>query len=71
MLQFTNGFTCAVNQEKGEVMITFLQQSPQIGDDGKMTSVKTEEIVSLVMGRVVTKNLLDSLTEILETNDAV
>lgn len=65
MLQFTNGFSCAMDQEKGELIICFLQQVPEIGDDGKTKSVKTEEVSNLVMGKVMAQNLLDGLAEIL------
>lgn len=65
MLQFTNGFSCAMDQEKGELIISFLQQVPEIGDDGKTKSVKTEEVSNLVMGKVMAQNLLDGLAEIL------
>ena len=69
MLQFTNGFSCAMDQEKGELIINFLQQSPKIGAAGKADEVKEEEVISLVMGKVLAQNLADSLSEILETSD--
>lgn len=64
MLQFTNGFSCAMDQEKEEVIITFVQQVPEIGEDGK-TTVTVEEVTRLVMGKVTAQNLSDGLAEIL------
>ena len=40
MLQFTNGFSCAMNQEKEELVISFVQQIPEIGEDGKTNNIK-------------------------------
>lgn len=49
MLQFTNGYACAIDQEKGEVMIQFVQQMPEFEDESQR--VRTEEVASLVMGK--------------------
>lgn len=65
MLQFTNGFSCAMDQEKEELIITFVQHVPEIGEDGKTTTVTVEEVTRLVMGKVTAQNLLDGLAEIL------
>lgn len=65
MLQFTNGFSCAMDQNKEELMINFVQQIPEIGEDGKTQSVQNENVIKLVMGKVLAQNLLDALTEIL------
>ena len=66
MLQFTNGFSCAMDQEKEELMISFIQQIPELGGDGKTKGIRNEEVAQLVMGKVLARNLLDALTEILE-----
>lgn len=70
MLQFTNGFSCAMDQEKEEVMINFVQQIPKIENDGKPQGVHTEEVIKLVMGKVLAQNLLDALTEILAEDES-
>ncbi len=71
MLQFTNGFTCARDQEKEELMITFVQQVPEFDEDGNATHVKVEEVVKLAMGKVTAQNLVDGLLEVLadDSND--
>lgn len=62
MLQFTNGYACAIDQEKGEVMIQFVQQMPEFEDESQR--VRTEEVASLVMGKKTAENLIKSLQEI-------
>lgn len=69
MLQFTNGFSCAMDQKKEELMINFVQQVPEIGEDGKTQSVQVEDVIKLVMGKVLAQDLLDALTEILVEDD--
>lgn len=65
MLQYTNGFSCAMDQEKEELIISFVQQIPEIGEDGETTNIRAEEVVNLVMGKVMAQNLLNGLTEML------
>lgn len=69
MLQFTNGFSCAMDQQKEELMINFIQQIPEIGDDGKTENVRIEEVINLVMGKVMAQNLLEALSGILSEDD--
>ena len=71
MLQFTNGFTCALDQEKEELIITFVQQVPKIENDGKATHIEVEEVVKLVMGKVTAQNLIEGLSEVLANDDNV
>lgn len=66
MIQYTNGFTCAVDKEKGEVIINFMQQSPQIESDGKTAGIKVEDVISLAMGKVTAQSLVEFLTQMLE-----
>ena len=71
MLQFTNGFSCAMNQEKEELVISFVQQIPEIGEDGKTNNIKVEEVANLVMGKVTAQNLLNGLIEMLSDYDEI
>ncbi|MCM1063903.1 MAG: hypothetical protein NC420_05395 [Eubacterium sp.] len=71
MLQFTNGFTCARDQEKEELIITFVQHVPELDGDGNVTNVKVEEVVKLVMGKVTAQNLADGLAEVLTDDNDV
>lgn len=69
MLQFTNGFSCAMNQDKGELFITFVQQFPKFDEDGNATNVEVEEVVKLVMGKDTAQNLIDGLNEVMTEDD--
>ncbi|MCM1540223.1 MAG: hypothetical protein NC121_03075 [Blautia sp.] len=71
MLQFTNGFTCARDQEKEELIITFIQQVPEFDAEGNATSVKVEEVIKLAMGKVTAQNLADGLAEVLTDDNDV
>lgn len=66
MLQFTNGFSCALDHENEELIVHFLQQAPRIGEDGAVADVRTEEVITLVMGKAVAENLAETLTEMLD-----
>lgn len=50
-------------------MINFIQQIPEIGDDGKTENVRIEEVINLVMGKVMAQNLLEALSGILSEDD--
>lgn len=65
MLQYTNGFSCAMDQEKEELIISFVQQVPEIGEDGETSNIRVEEVANLVMGKMMAQNLLDGLAEML------
>lgn len=65
MLQYTNGFSCAMDTEKEELIISFVQQIPEIGEDGETSNIRVEEVANLVMGKVMAQNLLDGLAEML------
>lgn len=69
MLQFTNGFSCAVDQEKGDLIINFIQQVPKWETEEGETEVKMEEVVSLVMGKVMAQRLAESLSEICKEDE--
>ena len=64
LLQYANGFSCAMDPEKGELIIKFLQQCPDFDEENNNVSV--EEISTIVMGRVTAQKLLDGLSEMLE-----
>lgn len=74
-MQFSNGFSATVNNSKGEVMIRFIQQSPDFisgpyKDDGDYDGeIITEDVATIVMGKKTAENLLDTLKEMLEEDD--
>lgn len=65
MLQFTNGFTCAMDRKKGEVIINFMQQTPQFDSAGNVQSVSIETTNSMVMNRITAEELIANLNDIL------
>ena len=64
MLQYTNGFSCAMDSEKGELIIKFLQRCPDL--DKESDDVLEEEVSTIVMGKATAENLLAGLSKMLE-----
>lgn len=69
MLQYTNGFSCATDPLKEEMIINFGQQMPSYDEEGNVVGVKVEEVVTLAMGRSTTERLINSLIELLDENE--
>ena len=67
MLQYVNGFSCAMDSEKDEMIIKLLQRSHDFTDanDG----VIMDEVATIVMGKVTAQRLLEGLREMLEDED--
>ncbi len=64
MLQYVNGFSCAMDSEKDELIIKLLQRSPDFTDDN--VGVIMDEVATIVMGKVTAQRLLEGLKEMLE-----
>ena len=64
MLQYVNGFSCAMDSEKDELIIKLLQRSPDFTDDND--GVIRDEAATIVMGKVTAQRLLEGLKEMLE-----
>ena len=67
MLQYVNGFSCAMDSEKDEMIIKLLQRSPDFTDDND--DVIMDEVATIVMGKVTAQRLLEGLREMLEDED--
>ena len=67
MLQYVNGFSCAMDSEKDEMIIKLLQRSPDFTDDNDV--VIMDEVATIVMGKVTAQRLLEGLREMLEDED--
>ena len=63
-LQYVNGFSCAMDSEKDELIIKLLQRSPDFTDDND--GVIMDEVATIVMGKVTAQRLLEGLKEMLE-----
>lgn len=66
MLQYVNGFSCAVDNEKEEFIINFVQRIPKIDENGIQEELTTEAVFSIVMGVGVAEKLFHTLEEMLE-----
>ncbi len=66
MLQYVNGFSCAVDNEKKEFIINFVQRIPKIDENGIQEELTTEAVSSIVMGVGVAEKLFHTLEEMLE-----
>ena len=64
MLQYVNGFSCAMDSEKDELIIKLLQRSPDFTDDND--GVIMDEVATIVMGKVTAQRLLEGLKEMLD-----
>ena len=67
MLQYVNGFSCAMDSEKDEMIIKLLKRSPDFTDDND--GVIMDEVATIVMGKVTAQRLLEGLREMLEDED--
>lgn len=67
MLHYVNGFSCAMDSDKEEFIIDFVQRVPKIELDGIQEDMVTESVASLVMGKAVAERLLKALKEMLDT----
>ncbi len=66
MVQYVNGFSCALDSEKEDLIINFVQRIPVIEEDGILEEAQVENVASVVMGKIVAEKLLDVLKEILD-----
>lgn len=65
MLQYVNGFSCAIDSEKEDVILNFVQRSPVIDEEGIQEETQVETVSSLIMGKAVAERLLEALEELL------
>ena len=63
---FTNGFSCATDADMKEVVIKFLMQEPEFGEDGTVESVDVQEVTKLVMSEKTARMLSEALADLLE-----
>ncbi|NMA25682.1 MAG: hypothetical protein GX936_08460 [Clostridiales bacterium] len=69
MLQFTNGFSCAVDDKKTEIVIRFEQTCPGFDESGKVSSLVNEPVTTLIMHKDVASGLISALTRLLSDPD--
>lgn len=67
MLQYVNGFSCALNSQNEDFIISFIQTSPNFEND--RDEYIRENIASLVMPKEIAGNLSQALLEMLDDSD--
>lgn len=63
---FTNGFSCATDADVKEVVIKFLMQEPEFGQDGTVERVDVQEVTKLIMSEKTARMLAEALADLLE-----
>lgn len=72
MYTYVNKLNAAVNQDKTEVVLNFLQEIPNFENPSSgITKVEAKEIaaVNLVMGENLARNLANTILAMLECED--
>ena len=65
MLQYTNGFSCAMDNEKESLIINFIQEMPQIDNGAMKDETMIENVTTLVMDKVTAEKLFNALKQML------
>lgn len=69
MLQYTNGFSFALDREKESLIMNCVQRIPKI-IDGKMgEETEVENVATLVMDKTTAETLLKALKTLLENEE--
>ena len=71
MLQFTNGFACAVDGSKSEFIINFIQNHPTFDKAGNVSDAVTEPVVSVIMQKDTAAELASAITTLLSSDGKV
>lgn len=64
---FTNIFRCALQSERGELLIDFLQESPDYDEHHQIVRVKTEVVASVIMSKDSATALIEGLSSAINT----
>lgn len=68
-MQYTNGFSCALSNDSGELIIKFFQQTPIVKEDGSATDTKIEEVTEVIMPNNIAKQLANGLMTIMSETE--
>ncbi len=66
MMQYTNGFSCALNADSGELIVKFVQQTPVFKENGITNETNINDITEIIMPHNVAKQLAIALNSILD-----
>lgn len=68
MLTYANSFSCSVNQNKTEYILTMRQISPEIGEDGKLSKLKAETISQFALNAEGAASLCALLSAVINSD---
>ena len=66
---YTNAFRCSTKNDGDELVIQFLQTSPDFDADGNVSNVSTEIVSSLVMGTDMARQLANTFAMLSKDTD--
>lgn len=69
MMQYTNGFSCALSNDSGELIIKFFQQTPIVKENKITSDIKIEEVTEVIMPNNIAKQLANGLMTIMSENE--
>ena len=64
--KYSNGFNGAINDDKTEVVIAFLKNSPKIDENGNFVGNYCENVSTIIMNIDSARNFADAIYELLE-----
>lgn len=68
MYQYTNGFICAIEKSKNEVIIKFLQRFPDMYSSEDEEEIESIEVANVIMKKDAALKLSNSIKELCEEN---
>ncbi len=73
MLQYVNKLNVAINQQKSEIVLTFIQEYPTfegiIDQDNHSISLKDEPVASIVVSKSFAKEIVKAITSMIENSE--
>ena len=72
MKEYSNAFQLALNSDKTEMVLSFIQETPEVSlKDGKfsITGITREEVSGLIISPSMAKNVAENILAILNTGD--
>ncbi len=63
--EYANGFSCAINDDKTEVVISFFKTVPILDETGNMSEQSCDNVGTIIMNVSNAENLAESIYEII------
>ncbi len=68
-VEYVNGFNCAINNQKDEVVISLFRTLPKINDEGDFDGAVLTKAGIVILNRETAENLVSSLTQMLSDSE--